>query len=110
MTNREIALGYLRHFCAGNIESLKPLLASNLRFAGTFHSFNSADEYFVSLRSDPPEKCQYRILSITESTDSVALFYEYEKPNRVIQIAQLFKILDQQINEILLVFDGREIA
>ena len=108
MTNREIALEYIRHFCAGDIEGLKPLLARNLKFSGTFHSFDSADEYLRSLKSDPPIKCQYRILSITENTDSVALFYEYEKPNGVMQIAQLFKMSKLQIDEILLVFDGRD--
>lgn len=110
MTNREIALEYIRRFCAGDIEGLEPLLASNVNFTGTFHSFGSANEYLASLRSDPPEKCQYSILSITENTDSVALFYEYEKLNGVMQIAQLFKMSGHQINEILLIFDGRAIA
>jgi len=83
MTNREIALEYIRHFCAGDIEGLEPLLASNLTFTGTFHSFGSANEYLASLRNDPPGKCQYSILSVTENSDSVAVFYEYEKPNGV---------------------------
>ena len=110
MTNRDIALEYIRHFCAGDIEGLEPLLASNMKFTGTLHSFSSASQYLTSLRSDPAEKCHYTILSITENSDSVALFYKYEKPDGEMQIAQLFKISDQQINEILLVFDGRAIA
>jgi hypothetical protein len=110
MTNREIALEYLRCFCTGDIEGLEPLLAPDLIFNGTFHSFNSSEEYLASLRSVPPEKCQHNILSITENTDSVALFYEYQKPSGEMQMAQLFKISGQQINEILLVFDGRKIA
>ena len=85
-------------------------MANNLKFSGTFVSFDSLDEYLDSLRNDPPEKCQYRVLSITENSDSVALFYDYEKPNGVIRIAQLFKISDEKINEILLVFNGGEIS
>lgn len=50
------------------------------------------------------------MLSITESEHSVAVFYEYQKPDRAMQIAQLFKIKDEKIYEVLLVFDGRGIA
>ena len=110
MTNQQIALEYIRCFCAGDIEGLEPIMANNLKFSGTFVSFDSLDEYLDSLRNDPPEKCQYRVLSITENSDSVALFYDYEKPNGVIRIAQLFKISDEKINEILLVFNGGEIS
>lgn len=109
MKNREIALEYLRCFCNGDIEGLEPLLATDLVFSGTFHSFDSSEDYLSSMRSDPPEKCQYNILSITENPDSVALFYEYQKHGGPIQIAQLFRISGHQINEILLVFDGRGI-
>jgi len=104
--NRDVALEYLRCFCAGNIDGLEPLLAANLTFEGTFHSYGSATDYLDSLRSDPPEKCQYRVLSITESEDSVAIFYEYQKPDRNIKIAQLFRIRDTQIQDVLLIFDG----
>lgn len=110
MTNRDIALEYLRCFCGGNIDGLSSLLAADLRFSGTFHDYYSASEYLDSLRNDPPEKTKYKVLSITEGDDSVAVFYEYQKPECVIQIAQLFKIRNCKINEILLVFDGRNFA
>jgi hypothetical protein len=110
MNNQEIALEYLRCFCVGDVTGLEPLLAPDLIFRGTFHSFGSAEEYLASLRSDPPEKCQYKIMSITENPDSVALFYEYQKPGGVMKIAQLFKMSRDQISEILLVLDGRAIA
>jgi ketosteroid isomerase-like protein len=54
MTNRDIALEYLRCFCAGDIDGLVPLLATDLSFKGTFHTYGSASEYVDSLRSDPP--------------------------------------------------------
>lgn len=101
---------YLKCFCAGDIDGLGPLLAADLSFTGTFHTYGSASEYLCSLRSDPPEKCEYNVLSVTENKDSVAVFYEYQKPERLMQIAQLFKIRDHKIHEVLLVFDGRAIA
>ncbi len=110
MTNQEIAKEYLKCFCAGDIKGIEPLLASDLSFTGTFHTYHSGTEYLKSLRNDPPEECGYKVLSITENEDSIAVFYEYQKPDRVMQIAQLFKIRDQKIHEVLLVFDGRGFA
>ena len=101
---------YLRCFCAGDVDGLAPLLAADLRFAGTFHNSGSAAEYLDSLRNDPPEKCDFKVLSVTENEDSVAVFYEYQKPDRVLQLAQLFRIEDGQIKDILLIFDGRGFA
>ena len=101
---------YLRCFCAGDIDGLEPLLAADLHFTGTFHNYGSAGEYLDSLRNDPPEKCGYKVLSVTENEGSVAVFYEYRKPDRVMQLAQLFEIRNEQINDILLIFDGRDFA
>jgi len=110
MTSRDVAMEYLRCFCAGDINGLKPLLATNLSFKGTLQTYHSALEYLDSLRSTPPERCGYKVLSVTESEDSVAVFYEYQKPEHVIQIAQLFKIRDQKIHDVLLIFDARSFA
>ncbi|MFQ5586202.1 MAG: nuclear transport factor 2 family protein [Thermodesulfobacteriota bacterium] len=101
---------YLRCFCAGDIDGLATLLTPDLTFRGTFHQYGSSAEYLESLRSDPPGKCGYRIVNVVEDGDSVAVFYDYEKPNRVITIAQLFTIANQKISEVLLVFDGRGFA
>jgi hypothetical protein len=110
MTNRDPALEYPGCYCDGNIAGLEPLPAPALKFKGTFHTYSSSEEYLAHLRSDPPQKSKYSILSITENAESVTLFYEYLKPGHVIQIAQLFKMSKQQISEILPVFDGRNIA
>ena len=96
MTNLEVAMAYISCFCAGDIDGLEPILASDLSFIGTFHSYQSDIEYLDSLRADPPEKCGYQVLSVTENADSVAVFYDYIKTDRVIKIAQLFKIKDQK--------------
>ncbi len=100
---------YLRCFCAGDVDGLEPLLANSLCFNGTLHTYGSAREYTDALKNDPPEKCGCKVLSITESEQSVAVFYDYQKPDRVIQIAQLFKIEHEKIHEILLIFDSRGI-
>jgi len=107
MNNREIAIEYLRCFCAGETHGLESLLATDLSFVGTFHTYYSASEYLDSLRRDPPEECGFKILSVTEDENSVAIFYEYQKPERVMQIAQLFRIKNNLIKDVLLVFDGR---
>lgn len=112
MTNQDVAMEYIRCFCAGDIDGLEPLLATELSFTGTNHTYAyaSASEYLNSLRNDPPEECGYEVLSVTENEGFVAVFYEYQKPKQVMQIAQLFKIKDHKIYEVLLVFDGRGIA
>ncbi len=107
MNNREIAIEYLRCFCAGDIHRLESLMAPDLSFIGTFHTFHSAEEYLESLRHNPPEKCEYKMLSVTTNEDSVAIFYEYQKTDQVMQIAQLFRIKNKLIKDILLIFDGR---
>ena len=101
---------YLKRFCAGDIDGLEPLLAPNLRFAGTLNTYSSTSEYLDSLRGDPPEKCGYKVVSVTENEDSVAVFYEYQKLEGAVQIAQLFRIKDRKIDDMLLVFDGRDFA
>ena len=52
----------------------------------------------------------YRLLSVTESGDSVSIYWDYQKSIGAITIAQLFKFKNQKISEILLVFDGRGFA
>jgi hypothetical protein len=101
---------YLKRFCAGDIDGLEPLLAADLNFTGTFHTYHSASEYLDSLRRNPPEKCGYKVLSVTESEDSVAVFYEYQKTKQTVKLAQLFRITKQQIDDVVLVFDGRGIV
>lgn len=96
MTNKEIAMEYLRCFCEGDIPGIEALLSNDLKFSGTFHSFNSAKEYINSLIKNPPEKSSYKILSITKNEDSVVIFYEYQKPQITLQIAQLFKFKQEK--------------
>lgn len=110
MSQRDIALAFLDHFSAGRVEELVPLLAADLRFEGPLYRFDSALEYLEVLRDNPPEPCRYELLSITENDDSVALFYDYQKPGGSLAIAQLFTIENQKIAGITLVFDSSGFA
>ncbi len=110
MTNREVVMEYLKCFCAGDIDGLRPLLAADLCFTGTLHAYGTAKDYLDNLKKDPPDECDCKVLSITENEQSVAVFYEYQKPERAINIAQLFKVKNDKIHEVLLVFDGRSIT
>ena len=110
MINRDVALEFLRCFCAGNVDGLAPLLAEDFQFNGPLFEFGSKDAYLDSLKVDPLERCSHRILSVTEGADSVSIYYDYEKRNVTITIAQLFTFKDGQISELLLVFDGRGIG
>ena len=109
MTKREVVLDFLKCFCDADINGLKPLLAEDLQFSGPFHHFGSRFAYLQSLKDDPPEKCRYRLLSLTESGDDVCVFYDYEKSGNTMTVAQLCKFKDQTIGEIVLVFDGRDV-
>ena len=79
MSNREVAMEFLRCFCAGDVDGLASLLAEDFQSNGPFYNFSSAEEYLDSLRNDPPEQCGYRVLSLTEGGDSVSIYYDYEK-------------------------------
>jgi len=110
MNNCDVAIKFVKCFCAGDVDALAPLLTPDLKFKGPFFNFDSADAYLNSLKNGPLEKCGYQMLSITEGKDSVSINYDYEKSDRTIAIAQLFKFSNQKIQEILLVFDGRGFA
>jgi len=107
MNNRDIALEFLRCFCAGDVAGLAPLLAENLSLRGPLYRFDSRDSYLDNLNNDQPDKCAYQVLSVTESRDCVSIYYDYEKTDRTLTIAQLFRFENQRISQILLVFDSR---
>ena len=110
MNNREAALQFVRSFCAGDVDALAPLLAEDLRFRGPLYQFRSAETYLNVLKSGPLEPSGHRLISVTENEDSVSVYYDYEKSDATITIAQLFIFRDRRISEILLVFDGRGFA
>jgi hypothetical protein len=107
MTLGDLALAFLHRFAAGDVDGLEPLLAEDLRVKGPYLTVRSRAEYLAALRRDPPEPSGLRVLSVTENDDSVAVFYEYEKRDGTLTVAQLFRFRDDVIYEIRLVFDAR---
>lgn len=91
----------------GDIDGIEPFLVPELRLEGTLSTYNSASEYLNALIENPPEECDYKILIVTDNDGEVAVFYIYRKPNHNLPIAQLFKIRNNKIYEVLLIFDGR---
>ena len=45
--------------------------ASRALFLRCFFEFDSSEAYLDCLRSDPPKRCGFHLLSITEGEDSV---------------------------------------
>jgi len=110
MSNKDLAIEFVKRFCAGDIDGLESLLADDARLKGPLHQFASRDDYLDALRRDPPEKGGYRLLSVAESDESVSVFYEYRKASGAMTVAQLFGFRGRRISEILVVFDGRALA
>ena len=105
MANREVALEFLSRFCQGDIESLAPLLTEDLRVSGPLFEGSSRREYLDRLRLDPPERSGFAVLSVTEAADNVSILYDYERLDRTLRVAQLFKFAAGRICELVLVFD-----
>ena len=110
MNNRHVAIQFLERFCAGDIDGLTPLLTEDLQLSGPFYQFRSRAAYLDSLGTDPLEARSFRVLSLTEDSNTVAIFDDYEKSTATLTIAQLFKFRNERISEMVLVFDGRESA
>jgi hypothetical protein len=108
MTHREQAVEFVRRFAAGDVDRLEPLLAEDLQLTGPYLRATSRAAYLEALRQGPPEPCRFRILSVTDDGDQVAVFYEYEKPDSTLTIAQLFRFTGERISETHLVFDTRD--
>lgn len=104
---RDVALAWLRAFCAGDVDAVAALLAPDVHFRGPLHRSDSAAEYVDSLRRDPPERCDCRIHAVIADGEDVAIFYDYLKPAGPVTIAQHFRIRDGLVAGTRLVFDGR---
>jgi hypothetical protein len=105
MTSLELANKYMEIFYGGALDELHQLLAEQFSFKGPLFEFNTASEYIDSLKSSPPENFEYEIIESYEKGNSVCLVYNFIKPGVTTIMSQSFKIMDNKISEILLVFD-----
>lgn len=106
MTPRDLAMRYLEIFCSGqNIDMLRELLADDLSFRGPLHRSATAADYLEALRADPPQAAEFKLMGCYDDATSACLVYQYTKQGVCVPMAQMFKVRDGRISEILLVFD-----
>lgn len=102
-----LARKYMDIFFSGTgLERLSNIFAKDLGFSGPFHQFSSAQDYIDSLKSDPPQDCEYQIIREFEDGGVACLIYEFSKRGVRVPMAQLFEIRDGKISRILLIFDS----
>ena len=90
-----------------------PLLLKNIFFfffifKGPFFKFNSAKDYIDSLLEAPPKDMSYKIIESFENENSACLIYSFTKGNVKSKMSQLFKVKDEKISEIILIFNTKD--
>ncbi|MCU7947639.1 MAG: hypothetical protein KZQ72_13550 [Candidatus Thiodiazotropha sp. (ex Cardiolucina cf. quadrata)] len=104
----ELANKYMEIFYSGtSLDTLKELFSDQFKFKGPFFEFNTADEYISSLKSSPPDHFKYEIIESYQNDGSACLIYNFSKPGVTTIMTQSFKVTDNKISEILLVFDTK---
>ncbi len=107
MNPREIALRYMEIVYQGkDFDELYTIFSPDLRFKGSLHQYNSAEEYINALKNDPPKGFQYQMIEIFEKESSVCLIYGFSKPGIKVPMAQMFRLKDNRLQEIELIFDS----
>jgi hypothetical protein len=110
MTNGDVARIYLECFCNADVAGLREVLDPGLHFSGPLHQFESASDYLASLQETRLEKSSYELIESAESENGVLVFYQYIKPTSTVLVAQLFRLHEGKINEILVVFDTGQVV
>jgi hypothetical protein len=106
-----LALRYMEIFYSGKeLDRLEEILHDTLQFRGPLYRFDSARQYIESLKNDPPTDCSYRILHAFEKDDTVNLIYDFSKSGITTTMSQLFKVVDNKIAHIELIFDSAVFA
>lgn len=95
-------------FGDGPIDSLADILSENFTFKGPFYTFDSAEAYLESLKTDPPEGMTYNLIESYENDNSACLIYLFTKQNVSTVMSQTFKVASGKIADILLVFDSAD--
>ena len=103
--NKDVALEFVRAFANADLDSLRQILAPDLKFRGPLLKADRAETYLASLDDGALVPADVRILHISSASDSVSIFYEYVKPEGVLTVAQLFRFRAGQVAETLVVFD-----
>jgi len=99
-------MAFLQRFCQGDADGLAPPRDPALGFRGPLHRFSSAAQYLQSLRTDPPGRRAYRVLSVTEDAGTVAVFWACDGPGEVLLRARLFQVRNGRIAAIVRLSGG----
>lgn len=106
MTNIEVTVNFLRAYAKGDIKEIQKLISSNFSFEGPDADYNSKDSYLDSLNSNLPEASDFKILHTFENGNEVLLIYLFEKDGINTKISHYFKVDDNKIDEMFLIFDN----
>ncbi len=107
----EIAENYMTaFFSGGDPEVLRDLLSDTFTFRGPLYRFDSAEEYIIALKADPPEDFEYKMIRFYEDESSACLVYQFIKPGVSTTMTQVFEVDKDKISKILLVFDSKSLG
>ena len=106
MTPLKLANRYMEIFYGEeSIDSLTDIFSEEFSFKGPFHEFSTSGEYIESLKSDPPEGLNYKIIQAYENEKSACLVYQFSKAGISTIMSQVFEVDNEKISRIILVFD-----
>lgn len=111
MNALELAHRYLDIFYNGKDPAkLAEILDANFKFEGPFNKCNSATQYVNTLVKDPPRNMQYQIVDQFGDQKSACVIYLFSKDEIKSNMVQYFRIRDNRISEILLIFDSADFS
>ena len=110
-STRNIVEGYTSAWTSGDLTTARTYLADDLQFRGSVDNFNDADSLISSLSE---------FLPILKSVDMISTFYHEDEaiqmydcvtdsPAGTIRTVEYFKLRDNKITEIKLIFDASEL-
>lgn len=107
----QLALKYMDIFYGEKDPSLlKDIFHKDLIFDGPFYKFHSAKDYIDSLLEAPPKDMSFEIIESFENETSACLVYNFSKGEIKSKMSQLFKVKNEKISEIILIFDSKDFS
>ncbi|MDZ7766463.1 MAG: nuclear transport factor 2 family protein [Melioribacteraceae bacterium] len=105
MTNIEVTVNFLRAYAKGDIKEVEKLIASDFNFDDPSTEFKTKDSYLESLNNNSVAASDFNILHTFENGNEVLLIYLFEKNGINTRISHYFKVDDDKINEMSLIYD-----
>lgn len=89
-----------------NPHNLSALLSTDLKMQGPLFRFTTSADYIKSLRENPPIDLDYEVVHDFESGDTACIIYTIKKATGDFLVAQTFRVRNDKIDQILIVFDS----